>query len=175
MTKTSKIIKTKKEFRILLSQINFNILFDEVEINDKYELIISKAYEKYLANKSYKDSKTKVDKKKNIYAKKFANESTLHLSKPALSLGISKNKFVVKEYGKVQKTVPLDKISRIILEGKGISLSTDIIQKCAQNNITIDFIDQDALSYASLVTHKATISQTIHKQAMVLNTSLQLE
>ena len=175
LTKSSKTIKTKKEFRILLSQINFEILFDSIEINDKYELIISKAYEKYLANKSYKDSKTKVDKKKNIYAKKFANDSTLHISQAGLSLGISKNKFVVKEYGKVQKTVPLEKVTRIILEGKGISLSTDIIKKCAQNSITIDFIDQDALSYASLVTHKATLSQTIHKQAVVLNTPLQLQ
>ncbi len=175
LTKSSKTIKTKKEFRILLSQINFDILFDLVEINDKYELIISKAYEKYLANKSYKDSKTKIDKKKNIYAKKFANDATLHISQAGLSLGISKNKFVVKEYGKVQKSVPFEKISRIILEGKGISLSTDIIKKCALNAITIDFIDQDALSYASLVTHKATISQTIHKQAVVLNTPLQLQ
>jgi group II intron reverse transcriptase/maturase/CRISPR-associated endonuclease Cas1 len=175
LTKSSKNIKTKKEFRILLGQINFEILFDSVEISDKYELIISKAYERYLANKSYKDSKTKVDKKKNIYAKKFANDSTLHISQAGLSLGISKNKFVVKEYGKVQKSVPFEKVTRIILEGKGISLSTDIIKKCAQNSITIDFIDQDALSYASLVTHKATLSQTIHKQAVVLNTPLQLQ
>lgn len=175
LTKTSKAIKTKKEFRILLSQINFEILFDSIEINDKYELIISKAYEKYLANKSYKDSKTKVDKKKNTYAKKFANDSTLHISKAGLSLGISKNKFVVKEYGKVQKTVPLEKVTRIILEGKGISLSTDIIKKCTENSITIDFIDFTALSYASLLTHKSTISQSIHKQAMVLNTPLQME
>ena len=64
LTKSAKIIKTKKEFKILLSQINFDILFDTAEINDKYELIISKAYEKYLANKSYKESKTKIDKKK---------------------------------------------------------------------------------------------------------------
>ncbi|MCT7482476.1 CRISPR-associated endonuclease Cas1 [Aliarcobacter cryaerophilus] len=175
LTKSAKIIKTKKEFKILLSQINFDILFDTAEINDKYELIISKAYEKYLANKSYKESKTKIDKKKNEYAKKFANDSTLHISKAGLSLGISKNKFVVKEYGKVQKSIPFDKVSRIILEGKGISLSTDIIKKSAQNNITIDFIDQDAICYASLLTNKASTTQTIHKQALVLKTSLQLE
>lgn len=175
LTKSSKTIKTKKEFKILLTQINFDILFESIEINDKYNLIIAKAYEKYLANKSYKDSKTKIDKKKNIYAKKFANDSTLHISKAGLSLGISKNKFVVKEYGKIQKSIPIEKVTRIILEGKGISISTDIIKKCAQNSITIDFIDQDALSYASLVTHKATLSQTIHKQAVVLNTPLQLQ
>lgn len=175
LEKTNKNIKTKKEFRIFLAQINFDILFELPELNDKYDLIIAKAYEKYLANKSYKDSKTKIDKKKNIYAKKFANDSTLHISKAGLSLGISKNKFVVKEYGKVQKTIPMEKVNRIILEGDGISLSTDIIKKCALNQITIDFIDRDALSYASLITHKSTLTQTIHKQAMILKTPLQLE
>lgn len=175
LEKTNKNIKTKKEFKIFLVQINFDILFEQSELNDKYDLIIAKAYEKYLANKSYKDSKTKIDKKKNIYAKKFANDSTLHISKAGLSLGISKNKFVVKEYGKVQKTIPMEKVNRIILEGDGISLSTDIIKKCALNQITIDFIDRDALSYASLITHKSTLSQTIHKQAMILKTPLQLK
>ena len=174
LEKTNKNITTKKEFKILLSQIHFDILFEIEEINDKFELIIAKAYEKYLANKSYKDSKTKIDKKKNIYAKKFANDSTLHISKEGLSLGISKNKFVVKEYGKVQNSFALDKISRIIIEGKGISLSSDVIKKSTQNNITIDFIDRDALSYASLITHKSSVTQNINKQAKIIDTPLQL-
>lgn len=174
LEKTNKNIKTKKEFKIFLSQINLDILFELQEINDKIELIIAKAFEKYLANKSYKESKTKIDKKKNIYAKKFANDSTLHISREGLSLGISKNKFVIKEYGKVQNSFAFDKVNRIILEGKGISLSCDVIKKSVENNITIDFIDRDALSYASLITHKSSVTQNINKQAKILDTPLQL-
>jgi group II intron reverse transcriptase/maturase/CRISPR-associated endonuclease Cas1 len=174
LEKTNKNIKTKKEFKIFLVQINFDILFELQEINDKIELIIAKAFEKYLANKSYKESKTKIDKKKNIYAKKFANDSTLHISKEGYTLGISKNKFVIKEYGKVQNSFAFEKISRIIIEGKGISLSSDVIKKSVQNNITIDFIDRDALSYASLITHKSSVTQNINKQAKILDTPLQL-
>lgn len=173
LAKNYKDVSTKKEFKILLEQVHLSILFDE-NIPDKIELIIAKAYEKYLANKSYKDTSKKLDKKRNKYAKKFANDSTLHISSKGMMLGISKNKFVLKQYGKVQNSYPFDRVTRIILEGKGFLLSSDVIKKCADNNITIDFIDRDALSYASLITYKSTISQTIHKQASLLNTPMQL-
>jgi len=174
LSKSNKNITTKKEFKVLLNQVDFYILFDD-EVDKKIELIIAKAYEKYLANKSYKDTSKKLDKKKNKYAKKFANDSTLHIATKGIMLGISKNKFVLKQYGKVQNTYPFDKITRIILEGKGFSLSSDVIKKCADHSITIDFIDRDATSYASLITYKATISQTIHKQALLLNTPKHIE
>lgn len=174
ISKANKEIKTKKEFKILLAQIKLDTLFDFEKINDKIEFIIAKAYEHYLSNKSYKDSKSKIDKKKNIYAKKFASDSTLHINSFGLTLGISKNKFVVKEYGRVKQSYPFDKISRIILEGKAISISTDVIKKSVQNNITIDFLDKNAISYASLITYKAATTQKIQKQSMVLNSELHL-
>lgn len=174
LSKTNKSITTKKEFKILLEQINLSLLFESELIKDKIDLIIAKGYEKYLANKSYKDSTAKIDKKKNQYAKKFANDTTLHIATFGLMLSISKNKFVIKQYGKVQNTYPLDSIKRIILEGKGYSLSTDVIKVCADNGITIDLIDTKGNQYASLITYKSTISQTVHKQATLLNTPMQL-
>jgi len=173
LNKSSKTITTKKEFKILLSQIELNIIFKD-DIDKLIKHIISIGYEKYLANKSYKEPKTKIEKKKNKYAKKFANDSTLHITRDGFALGISKNKFVLKQYGKVYKTFPIDKINRIIFEGKGFNISSNLLQRCAKENIPIDFIDNNALPYASLITYKATISQTIHKQAMILNTPLQL-
>ena len=72
-------------------------------------------------------------------------------------------------------TFPFDKISRIILEGKGISLSTDVIKKCVENNITIDFLNRNAISYASLITYKAATTQKIQKQSMILNSVMHLQ
>ena len=175
LSKESKAVTTKKEFKILLAQIEVSILFEDEQLDDKKELIIAKGYEKYLANKSYKDTSSKIDKKKNQYAKKFANDSTLHINTHGLMLGISKNKFVIKEYGKVKSSYPFDKVTRIIFEGKGFSISSDVLKKCADNAITVDFIDANAMPYASLVTYRSTMSQSVHKQAMVLNTSKQLE
>ena len=175
LAKKAKTVTTKKEFKIFLEQIEFSILFEDEIVEDKRALIIAKGYEKYLANRSYKESSKKIDKKKNSYAKKFANDSTLHVNKHGIMLGISKNTFVLKEYGKVFRKYPFDKVTRIIFEGRGFSLSSDVIKKCADNAITIDFIDRDARSYASLISYKSSISQSVHKQALLINTSKQLE
>jgi group II intron reverse transcriptase/maturase/CRISPR-associated endonuclease Cas1 len=175
LSKKNKTITTKKEFKILLEQINLNILFDDDGLNDKISHIIAIAYEKYLADKSYKDTSKKIDKKKNQYAKKFANDSTLHIATQGLMLGISKNKFVLKRYGKVQSSFPINNVTRIVFEGKGYSLSTDVIKKCADNAISIDFINQDATSYASLITYKSSMTQMVNKQAKLLDTPVHLE
>ncbi len=174
LSKQNKSITTKKEFYILLDQIKLDVVFDIEYIKDKHKLIVAKGYEQYLANKSYKDTTAKIDKKKNKYSKKFAVETTLHISTAGMFLGISKNKFVIKQYGKVHSSYPIDKITRIILEGKGYSISSNVIQRCAKENITIDLINRDAMPYASLITYKSSISQMIHKQALILNTQLQL-
>lgn len=175
LSKKSKDITTKKEFTILLEQVKLHILFEVDIVKHEIKHILAIGYEKYLADKSYKDTSSKIAKKKNRYAKKFANDSTLHIAQPGLMLGISKNKFTLKKYGKVQNSFPINKITRIVFEGKGFSLSTNVIKKCADNAITIDFINADATSYASLITYKSSMTQIVNQQAKILNTSLHLE
>jgi group II intron reverse transcriptase/maturase/CRISPR-associated endonuclease Cas1 len=173
LSKKSKIITTKKEFKILLESVRFDILFDDDRA--KYiELVIAKGYERYLSSKTYKEDKRKISKKRDKYVKKFANDATLHIATPALALGISKGKFVIKKYGKVQSSYPISKIERIILEGKGFSLSSNVIKRCADEAIAIDFIDRDMLPYASLVTYRASTTQSIHNQAILLHTPTHL-
>jgi CRISPR-associated endonuclease Cas1 len=89
-------------------------------------------------------------------------------------LSIAKNKFVLKEYGKVKHAYPIETIKRIILEGKGFSLSSNVIQTCCIKGIPIDFIDKDATPYATLISYKASTTQTIHKQALLVQTNTQL-
>ena len=175
LSRASKSVKAKKVFRNFLSQIDFEILFDPREADDKRELALAKGYEKYLANKSYKAPKTKIEKKKKQYARKFADESTLHIQTYGMMLGVSKNKFVLKRYGRVVQKYPFDRVKRIIFEGKGFSISSDLLKKCADNAITVDFIDTKAFAYASLVTYRSTLSQNIQKQALLLHTPRQLE
>jgi len=89
-------------------------------------------------------------------------------------LGVSKNKFVLKKYGKVQNSYPFNKIKRIVFEGKGFSLSSDLIKKCADNAITIDFITHEATHYASLITYKSSMAQLVMQQAKLLGTPTHL-
>lgn len=175
LAKLSREITTKKEFKVLLEQVKLKILFEEEQIKHKIDLIIAMGYEEYLSSRSYKDSTSKLLKKKNTYAKKFADDSTLHILVKGLMLGISKNRFVLKRYGKVQKSFPISSVSRIVFEGKGHTLSTDVIKRCAEGNISIDFINTNALNYASLVTYKASMTQSINRQSKLLGTPIHLE
>ena len=175
LSKKNKSITTKKEFKILLEQVNFGVLFEIENSKSTISHIVAIGYEKYLADKSYKDTSSKLAKKKNKYSKKFANDSTLHIATPGIMLGVAKNKFTLKKYGKVQNSFPVNKITRIVFEGKGFSLSTNVIKKCADNAITIDFINRDAINYASLITYKSSMTQIVNQQAKLLNTPTHLE
>lgn len=174
LEKKNKRIKTKAEFINLLSQIKFDILFSGEEIKSKINLILSLAYEKYFANKYSSNLKCTLNKKRNKYIKKFSNDTTLHINEPGLSLGVSKNTFVLKRYGKIQKSFPISKIKRIIIEGKGINFSTDIILRAAKNKIAIDLINRELNPYASIINYNASCTQRISKQANSLNSPLAL-
>lgn len=173
LSKSSKTLTTKKAFKSFLEQVHLHLLFDD-PADVLVTLAIARGYERYLSEKSYKDTSTKIARKKNKYAKKFADDATLHVVSKGVMLGVSKNRFVIKEYGRVKARHPLNKVKRIILEGRGFSLSSDVIKKCADHAISIDFIDSKAFAYASLNTYKASGSQIIQKQALTLNTPLQL-
>jgi len=122
LSKEQKSVKTKKEFRSFLAQLALDTLFDLEHIEDKIEFAIAKGIEKHLANKSYKEPLAKIDKKKNFYAKKFANDSTLHINTHGLMLGIAKNKFSHQRVRQSKKTpTPLTKLQGSSLRAKALA------------------------------------------------------
>ena len=183
--KKTSAIKNKKSALCALGQIRLDLIFSQERLNNIYKLILTKAQEQDLFTKheNFKSKHqqkspvsitAKLAAKRDKYARKFAQDSTLHIFTPGIYLSISKNKIVAKHYGKTQKSMPLEKITRIIIEAS-ISLSTALIKKCADKNITIDFIDANYQPYASLLTHKATMSPLRHKQAGIYGSARALE
>lgn len=149
-------------------------MFGQNEIKDKITLAITKGYDKYLSQKSYENEPRKINQKRNFYATKIASDSTLHINQIGVYLGLSKNKFVIKQYGKIYKEFPISKISRIIVDSEHISLSSAVIWRCTREKIHIDFIDKHYVPYATVLAYNSTSTQTAHKQAMLLNTPAQL-
>ena len=172
--KQNKSINSKKEFTLYLEKIDFGVLFGQNEIKDKITLAITKGYDKYLSQKSYDNDSRKINQKRNFYATKIASDSTLHINQIGVYLGLSKNKFVIKQYGKIYKEFPISKISRIIVDSEHISLSSAVIWRCTREKIHIDFIDKHYIPYATLLAYNSVSTQTTHKQAMLLNTPAQL-
>lgn len=157
---TNSTLKNQKAKRTFLANIDFSRLFSEPPTGQ----ILSKA------SQTPNNPQKELNKKRNIYAKKFADDSTLHIARSGVFLGLSANSFVLKEQGKIIKKIPFEKVSRIIFEGKKTSLSTALIAKAANSGINIDFIGTDYVPYATLISYKATISQNLAKQARLIGT-----
>lgn len=159
-------ITTKAAFRELVYPIT---LFDPISDEERKKLIdiaILRGYERY-QNENPSKSKGRTDpieRKKIEYAEAFARLSTLHVTTPGVFIGVGKNRFVVKERGKVTHTIPKAQIERIIINASGVSMSSSVVETCAKAKIPIDFIDYTHTPYASLVTQHAPLPQTAMRQ-----------
>lgn len=173
--KESKLLSSKKELFDSIKKIYFFTFFSTKDFDKIISSIINNAILSDKKISQVKTSNPKINKKVNSYSKNFSNLSTLHISEFGLFLGISKNQFVVKKSGKVIKSFPQNLIKRIVINNKGTTISTDVIQMCCQKNIPLDFIDLNYNPYASIVTYNASISQNAQKQLSLLNTSKQFD
>ncbi|MBN2896959.1 MAG: CRISPR-associated endonuclease Cas1 [Campylobacterales bacterium] len=145
---------TKKAFKELLEPLMLLSPASGTRHEDFIERIINRAFERHLAAKDYTKPKAAIEAKKRDYAKKFALQSVLHVSEFGASLGIAKNKITLKIKGKVRAALPKAHVERIIINAKGISISSNLVYFCATHDIAIDFLDHDHNPYAALYTHR---------------------
>ena len=161
LAKKHKTINQKSEFRNKLKNLQFLSIFHNPE--KTIELILARAY-----NKLYSiDKKIKI--KKTDTQKKIKLSSIVHIKEYGIMAGISKNKLVLKQYGKIINTYPIKKIQRIIFEGKNFSMSSNLLYKASKEGIQIDFIDTKYNPYASIYFHNVSAYKTLFAQMQVLN------
>jgi len=170
-------ITTKKGFRSLLELVVFPVEMAKMEKKDFIKRIISRGFEAYLAGKSYKKSRDKIARKKQVYAKKYATSSVLYVSEVGTFLGIAKNTIVLKEKGKVILRMPKNQCERIIIASRSVAISGGVVKVCADMGIAIDFIDPFAKTppYASLYGHKNAYAKMTLRQLQILNTPRQVQ
>ena len=137
--------------------------------------IINRAFERHLASKDYNKPKAAIEAKKREYAKKFALQSVLHVSEFGTSLGISKNKVTLKNKGKLVGSLPKAHMERIIINAKGVSLSSNLVHFCATHDIAIDFLDGMHSPYAALYTHRQSYAKMALLQLELYQTPKRLE
>jgi len=76
---------------------------------------------------------------------------------------------VVKEYGKVIQTSPVNWITRIIVMNKAVSISVNLIFECAKRKIDIDFIEKSR-PYAQ-ITYFENVSNELHLKQLDMKNS----
>jgi group II intron reverse transcriptase/maturase/CRISPR-associated endonuclease Cas1 len=166
LAKESGEVGSKASFKEMLKPLS---LFHQISDDERKRLVdlaILRGYERYhdeYPNKA-KGRTDPIERKKIEYAHAFARLSTLHVTSPGVFIGISKNKYMVKERGKVIQTIPKSQIERIIINAKGVTLSSSVIESCAKTKVPIDFIDYTHTPYASILSYHAPLPQTTIRQ-----------
>lgn len=170
-------IVTKKAFREALMGLELPYTLSLTQKKDYVERIINRGLADYLAGKKYKNVKSKINRKKREYAKKYATSSVLYISEIGTFLGIAKNTIVLKQKGRVVYKMPKNQCERIIIATTAVSLSGSLVKLCATMGIAIDFIDAHARAtpYASLYGAKNAYARMSLKQLRILGTPLQLK
>jgi len=159
--KKSKEFTTKKELKTILEPLQS---YDTKKNHSKWiNTLISIAYEQISLEKPLKEAKEKVRKQKYLYLKEQIKSSELVVSQTGAFLGFSQGKIKVKLKGKVVAQAPINKIKRVILLNKQISISTYLIYECSKRKIDIDFIYQSTpyamLTYYNHIMPKVHLAQ----------------
>ena len=89
--------------------------------------------------KPLENAEKKMGKKKKSFLQEQIKSSEIILNRFGLYISMSKGKIVVKEYGKVIQTSPVNWVTRIIVMTKGVSISSNLILECSKRKIDIDF------------------------------------
>ena len=167
--KQTKEINKKSIFKQMLYELDsFEEITKEQKLHHIDELI-SKAYEILALSDPLQSAKKEIKKSKTNFLKSQIKSSELILSKFGLYIGVTKGKIIVKEYGKIVKSLPINKASRVVILSKGVTISSALIYECSKKQIDIDFIDHKE-PYA-LITYNKSINNENHLKQLELKNS----
>jgi len=171
VTKEKGVVKTKQEWRLILTELRFFKSDSRKKKEQLTERIINDGFEIYKSNKTAKQSvESSIGRKRQKYAKKITHETELVVSKFGHYLGFTKNQFTVKYKGQIMASVPKNKLQRIIINSKGISISSNLIKECSALKISIEFISFNGEPYALLYTPESGMARSYELQLKVRGT-----
>ena len=167
--KRAKAINKKSKFLQLLQDLKTYFPATQEERQQHAQALVARAYEQLTLATPLKSAQKEIAKSKTDYLKESIKSSEIILSKFGLYIGITRGKIVVKEYGKIIKQMPLNAVSRIIIQSPGITISSMLIYQCSKRNIDIDFLCKDE-PYALITYYKSVSSATHNKQLNLMQT-----
>jgi group II intron reverse transcriptase/maturase/CRISPR-associated endonuclease Cas1 len=106
-----------------------------------------------------------IERRKREYRKLEGEGKELLVNSFGCYIGLTKGGVTVKQNGKLITSRPLHQLSHITITGKGVSLSTNIIDYCLANKISIDFFNSSGTHTGSVLSNKYMESTLWNKQA----------
>ncbi len=92
--------------------------------------------------------------RKRQFQKMEASGMELLVTTSGMHIGLSKGKITLKKFGKVVKTVKAGNLKNITITSNGISISTNLLRYCADNEIVVDFLNFNGTPFAKLYSPK---------------------
>ncbi len=75
------------------------------------------------------------------YRRKEAEASEIIVNKPGTFIGLAQNCITVKENGKLLMRQPIVNLSHVVVLGKGVTFSSNLVEYCMEKNIPVDVFD----------------------------------
>jgi group II intron reverse transcriptase/maturase/CRISPR-associated endonuclease Cas1 len=104
-----------------------------------------------VSEKKKADNKKLIREKKREYQKREAESSAWEVSAPGCFIGKTNRGIIVRLNGKIINKKPTQALKHILVRGQGISLSSNVVAYCIEQNIALDFFDSHGKHYASLM------------------------
>lgn len=161
-------ISNRAVLKRVMSEINF--LSYEYQLHRKR--IIQDYIDLYDLQKGLnKDKKAKeqnkqiIEQRKKEYRKREAESSELIVNTYGCFIGLSGKGITVKHQGKVIYQKPIGALSHITISSKGVTLSSNLIDYCLANKISIDFFNSSGVHTGSILSNKYIENTLWNKQA----------
>ena len=118
--------------------------------------------EQRLSDDNKKNQKL-IQQRKKEFRKLEAETSGLLVNRPGTYIGLTQRGVTVSEKGKVIVQYHPENLSQIIVTGKGVSMSSNLINYCLGRKIPIDFFDHHGVHLGS-VTNSSYMQCTLWKK-----------
>lgn len=103
--------------------------------------------------------------RKREYQRREAENSELVINTPGCFLGLSGRGITLRKNGQPIKIPPTAALKHITIMSQGVSLSSNLIDYCMENDIAIDFFDLGTKHIGSILTPKYMTTSLWKKQA----------
>lgn len=154
-----------------------NICFLSKHYNDQQKQYVDELIGVFLNSKNKDrillDEKTNRDiilERKKEFRKIETETSGLLVDKPGTFIGLTSKGITVSNKGKVIAKHHKDNLSQIIITGKGVSISSNLVEFCCAKRIPIDFFDHKGVHLGSVLSAKLIQDSLWAKQNSVDDT-----
>lgn len=132
------------------------------EYVEVYDLQKGKAGEKAAKEQNRKI----IEQRKREYQKREGEGRELIVNTYGCFIGLTQKGVTVKQQGKIIYQKPIGALAHITINGKGITMSSNLIEHCLANKISIDFFNSSGTHTGSILSNKYIESTLWNRQAL---------